>query len=140
MATLPEISYEDDIEIVGEPSKTWIIDKNTNQIKGVDDGLMAMQQLVDVLLNTERYKWQIYTDNFGVELEDLPGQDRAFIEAELPRKIEDAMSVDERIESVQNFSFTQTEMGALVCTFDVFTVFGTVTGTATVAEGVSNNA
>ena len=52
MATLPEISYEDDIEIVGEPSKTWIIDKNTNQIKGVDDGLMAMQQLVDVMLNT----------------------------------------------------------------------------------------
>lgn len=140
MATLPEISYEDDIEIVGEPSKTWIIDKNTNQIKGVDDGLMAMQQLVDVMLNTERYKWQIYTDNFGVELEGLPGEDRAFIEAELPRRIEEAMSIDDRIESVQNFKFTQTEMGSLVCTFDVNTVFGTVTGETTITEGVSENA
>ena len=140
MATLPEISYEDDIEIVGEPSKTWIIDKNTNQIKGVDDGLMAMQQLVDVMLNTERYKWQIYTDNFGVELEDLPGEDRAFIEAELPRRIEEAMSIDDRIESVQNFKFTQTEIGSLVGTFDVNTVFGMVTGETTIAEGVSENA
>ena len=128
MATLPEISYEDDIEIVGEPSKTWIIDRNTNQVKGIDDGILAMRQAVDILLNTERYTWQIYTDNFGVETEDLPGNDRAFIEAELPRRIEDAMSVDERIEGVENFVFTQTEPGSLLCTFDVNTVFGTVAG------------
>lgn len=128
MATLPEVGYEDDIEIVGEPSKTWIIDRNTNQVKGIGDGLPAMRQLVDVLLNTERYHWQIYTDNFGVETEDLPGNDRAFIEAELPRRIEDAMSVDERIEGVENFVFTQTEPGSLLCTFDVNTVFGTVAG------------
>lgn len=128
MATLPEAGYEDDIEIVGEPSKTWIIDRNTNQVKGIGDGLPAMRQLVDVLLNTERYYWQIYTDNFGVETEDLPGNDRAFIEAELPRRIEDAMSVDERIEGVENFVFTQTEPGSLLCTFDVNTVFGTVAG------------
>lgn len=128
MATLPEVGYEDDIEIVGEPSKTWIIDRNTNQVKGIGDGLPAMRQLVDVLLNTERYYWQIYTDNFGVETEDLPGNDRAFIEAELPRRIEDAMSVDERIEGVENFVFTQTEPGSLLCTFDVNTVFGTVAG------------
>lgn len=106
-----------------------------NQMAG-----MAMQQLVDVMLNTERYKWQIYTDNFGVELEDLPGEDRAFIEAELPRRIEEAMSIDDRIESVQNFKFTQTEIGSLVCTFDVNTVFGMVTGETTIAEGVSENA
>lgn len=128
MATLPEISYEDDIEIVGEPSKTWIIDRNTNQVKGIDDGILAMRQAVDILLNTERYTWQIYTDNFGVETDDLPGNDRAFIEAELPRRIEDAMSVDERIESVENFVFTQTQLGTLVCTFDVNTVYGTVGG------------
>ena len=128
MATLPEVGYEDDIEIVGEPSKTWIIDRNTNQVKGIGDGLPAMRQLVDILLNTERYYWQIYTDNFGVETEDLPGNDRAFIEAELPRRIEDAMSVDERIEGVENFVFTQTEPGSLLCTFDVNTVFGTVAG------------
>lgn len=128
MATLPEVGYEDDIEIVGEPSKTWIIDRNTNQVKGIGDGLPAMRQLVDVLLNTERYYWQIYTDNFGIETEDLPGNDRAFIEAELPRRIEDAMSVDNRIEGVENFVFTQTEPGSLLCTFDVNTVFGTVAG------------
>lgn len=128
MATLPEVGYEDDIEIVGEPSKTWIIDRNTNQVKGIGDGLPAMRQLVDVLLNTERYHWQIYTDNFGIETEDLPGNDQAFIEAELPRRIEDAMSVDERIESVTDFTFTQKETGSLLCTFNVNTVFGTVAG------------
>lgn len=128
MATLPEVGYEDDIEIVGEPSKTWIIDRNTNQVKGIGDGLPAMRQLVDVLLNTERYHWQIYTDNFGIETEDLPGNDQAFIEAELPRRIEDAMSVDDRIEGVENFVFAQTEPGSLLCTFDVNTVFGMVAG------------
>ena len=96
MDALPEVGMGDEIEIVSEPTKTWIIDKDSGRIAGIDEGIKAMVQAVDIILNTQRYKWQIYSANFGTELEDLPGNDRAYIEAEIPRRIEDALSVDDR--------------------------------------------
>lgn len=129
MDALPEIGMEDEIEIVSEPTKTWVIDKDSGRIAGIDEGIDAMSQAVDIILSTQRYKWQIYTANFGVELEDLPGNDRAYIEAELPRRVEDALSVDDRIESVSDFVFSEQESGSLFCYFNVSTVFGTfITG------------
>lgn len=125
MDLLPEAGLEDELELVSEPTKTWIIDKDSGRICGTDEGIRAMAQTVDVILNTQRYKWQIYTANFGTELDDLPGSDRAYIEADLPRRIEDALSVDDRIESVEDFMFSEPETGVLKCSFNVHTVFGT---------------
>ncbi len=127
MDALPEVGMGDEIEIVSEPTKTWIIDKDSGRIAGIDEGIKAMVQAVDIILNTQRYKWQIYSANFGTELEDLPGNDRAYIEAEIPRRIEDALSVDDRIESVTDYIFSEREPGGLACCFSVNTVFGTFT-------------
>lgn len=127
MNALPDIGMEEEIEIVSEPTKTWIIDKDSGRIAGIDEGIKAMMQAVEIILNTQRFKWQIYTANFGTELEDLPGNDRAYIEAEILRRVEDALSVDDRIESVLDFAFSECEPGGLLCHFNVSTIFGTFT-------------
>lgn len=115
---------ETEFEVVSDPTKTWILDRGTCRVIGTDDGLRAMVQTIDIILSTERYRWQIFTENFGIELEDIPGSDRAYIEAEIPRRIEDALSVDDRIESVEDFEFSQTQSGSLLCSFNVNTVWG----------------
>ncbi len=127
MATLPDtLSFDTDIEIVSQPSLTWIIDRASNQVKCMDDGLEAVRQAIEIALSTDRFRWQIYNSNFGQELQELIGEDEDYVMSELPRMIEDALSVDSRIIEVDNYVFTKNGDSMRV-TFDVLTVFGTVT-------------
>lgn len=124
MATLPEVAgFDTDIVIAAQPSKTWIIDRNTMQVAYMDEGLEAVRQAVEIALNIERFRWQIYNTNFGAELNDLVGDDEAYIEAELPRMVEDALSPDNRVVSVDNYTFSRSG-DALTVSFSVHTVFG----------------
>lgn len=133
MATLPQnVGLNTEIEYVDRPTNTYIIDWSSKQIRGMDAGLAAMRQAVEIILACERYKWQIYTSNFGSELEDLPGEDFALLEAEIPRRINDAFSVDNRILETQNWTFKDNGDGSMTVSFNVVTVFGTVSEEVTV--------
>jgi hypothetical protein len=89
----------------------------------MDEGREAVRQAVEIALNVGRFRWQIYNTNFGAELNDLVGDDEAYIEAELPRMVEDALSPDNRVVSVDNYAFSR-RGDALSVSFSVHTVFG----------------
>lgn len=120
---LPEDVNVADVDFSEEPSNTFIA--GNGQIVGMDDGLTALTQAVHIILTTERYRYQIYSGNFGVSLDDLIGQDKDYIRAALPERIKDAFSVDDRIIGVQNFVFDFQGDRAFI-TFDVVTVYGTI--------------
>lgn len=127
MATLPEgVGLTISVDYVDKPTNTFIIDWSSRQISGMDSGLAAMRQAVEIILQNERFKWQIYTSDFGAELECLVGEEYDYIISELPRRIEEAFSVDKRILSAENFVFSEEGNGTLFCSFDVVTVFGTL--------------
>lgn len=125
MATLPEvIGFDTDIVIASQPSKTWIIDRNTMQVACMDDGLEAVRQAVEIALDVERFRWTIYSANFGSELDELVGQDEALITAEIPRLVEGALSQDDRIVQVEDYVFTRTGPDSMHVSFTVHTVYG----------------
>lgn len=127
MATIPEnVDLNTEIKYADLPTNTFIIDWTSKQISRMDSGLDAMRQAVEIILRNERFRWQIYDSNFGSELEDLPGEEYDYIVSEIPRRIADAFSVDNRILSTENFSFSRLESGDLTVMFDVITVFGTL--------------
>ena len=113
------ISFEE------ESTNTFIANTDVGQIAGMDGGLEAMRQAVEIILTTKRYNWQIYSENFGIELDDLVGEDPDYIKTVLPTRVRDAFSVDNRILSAQNFVFNF-EADRATVTFDVITVYGTV--------------
>ena len=90
----------------------------------MNDNLEAMRQAVEILLTTKRFNHQIYTENFGIELDDLIGEEPDYIESVFPERIREAFSIDDRILSEQNYVFT-TVGDTMTITFDVVTVFGT---------------
>ena len=114
------------LEYTELPTNTFIIDWSSRQIAGIGTGLDAMRQAVEIILANERFRWQIYDSNFGVELEGLIGDDLDYIKAEIPRRIEEAFSADSRILSVDNYVFTETSPGVLSVSFDVQTVYGAI--------------
>ena len=125
MATLPEvIGFDTDIVIASQPSKTWIIDRDTMQVAYMDDGLEAVRQAVEIALDVERFRWTIYSANFGSELGELVGQDEALITAEIPRLVEGALSQDDRVVQVEDYVFTRTGPDSMHVSFTVRTVYG----------------
>lgn len=125
MATLPDIGFATDIVITAQPSKTWIIDRDTMQVAYMDSGLESVRQAVEIALNVERYRWTIYSANFGSELSGLTGEDEAYIIAELPRMVEDALSPDSRVVAVDDYVFSRNG-DSMTVTFTVHTVYGDI--------------
>lgn len=127
MATLPEVvGFDTDIVVASQPSKTWIIDRNTMQVSCMDKGLEAVRQAVEIALNVERYRWTIYSANYGSELDGLVGEDEAYIIAEIPRLVEGALSPDSRVVSVDDYTYTRTDANSLTVSFTVHTVYGDI--------------
>ena len=125
MATLPEVvGFDTDIVIASQPSRTWIIDRNTMQVASMDEGLEAVRQAVEIALSVERFRWTIYSANFGSELDELIGQDEALITAEIPRLVEGALSQDDRVVQVEDYVFTRTGPDSMHVSFTVRTVYG----------------
>ena len=126
MATLPDgVGLDVSLKHTEQPTNTFLIDWSSGQISGMDEGLKAMRQAVEIVLQNERFRWQIYDSNFGTELEDLIGEEYDYIVSELPRRIEEAFSMDSRILSIENFQFAEQGSGK-VTVFDVVTVYGTL--------------
>ena len=125
MASLPDVvGFDTDIVIASQPSKTWIIDRSTMQVACMDDGLEAVRQAVEFALDVERFRWTIYSANFGSELDELVGQDEALITAEIPRLVEGALSLDDRVVQVEDYVFTRTGPDSMHVSFSVRTVYG----------------
>lgn len=118
------MGFDTDIVVASQPSKTWIIDRNTMQVSGMDKGLEAVRQAVEIALNVERYRWTIYSANYGSELDGLVGEDEAYIIAEIPRLVEGALSPDSRVVSVDDYTYTRTDTNSLTVSFTVHTVYG----------------
>jgi len=96
-----------------------------NRILGMVDGLDAVRQAIEKILATERFRYSIYSENYGVELNRFIGADIEFVRADLARTIEEALQADERISGISNFEIErQQEKDTLVCYYDVDTVEG----------------
>ena len=122
--TLPDIiGFDTDIQITSRPSRTWIIDRDTMQVGYMDEGLESVRQAVEIALNVERFRWQIYNTNSGNELNELIGDDADYIQSEFPRMVDDALSVDDRVIDTADYVFS-VNGDAMSVSFTVNTVFG----------------
>lgn len=113
-----------DIKIIERPSKTYKMDLENNIIVGYTDNLEAMRQAVYKIIRTERYKYIIYSWDYGIELEDLFGMPVSYCIPEIERRIIEALEQDTRILEVTNFEFENPKRGVVYVKFEVYTIFG----------------
>ncbi|MFR0929433.1 MAG: DUF2634 domain-containing protein [Monoglobus pectinilyticus] len=120
-AISPEIFKS--FEFKSTPSKTYKIDFEQNRIIGMADEVEAVEQAIYFILRTERYKYIIYSRDYGIELEDLYGKQKQYVIPQLGKRILDALMQDDRITSVSGFSFS-CEQNKYTVKFTVGTVYG----------------
>jgi phage baseplate assembly protein W len=114
-----------DFVIVKQSSKGYKINDTKKNIAGMTDELEAVKQAIYLILNTERYQYEIYSWNYGVELQSLFGAPQNYAYPELKRRITEALVQDDRINSVDNFSFDH-KKGEVSIQFTVHTIFGDI--------------
>lgn len=115
-----------------QPSRTYKLDIDRGRIRGMTDEADAMLQAVYLILSVERYQYPIYSYNYGVELADLIGQPKDYVMSEAKRRITEALTQDDRIESVDGWAFETTKK-SVIATFTVHTIFGDIETTKEVA-------
>lgn len=120
----------DDLDLIEfameqQPSRTYKLDISRGRVKGVTEGADALLQAVYLILSVERYQYPIYSYNYGVELVDLIGQPKDFVMSEVKRRITEALTQDDRINSVDGWEFESTKK-ALVVTSTAHSIYGDI--------------
>ena len=110
---------------ISQPSLTWYCDQAAGRIQGTVDNYDAVFQAVQIIMNTERFYWQIYKPSSGVTLTDLIGQNPGYVAAMLQRRCREALKMDDRVIDIDSFSYTF-DGSNLTATFRVLTVYGNI--------------
>lgn len=114
-----------DLTLSDEIEQTRTYKVSTDKIQGIADGLTALQQTIEHILNTERFEYPVYTLDYGLRTDDLIGKDREYVEAELQRRIRECLLTDDRVTGVVNFQFA-VDGDEMLCTFDVESIYKTI--------------
>lgn len=127
MALLPDASLNEiaEFKIKTQPNKTYKMLIEDEKVLGDTDDLEAIEQACYKVLNTERYRYVIYSWNYGIELQDLFGKPIPYVFSELPRRIREALIQDDRVSDVTNFDLSN-QKGNVLAKFEVITEKGIV--------------
>ncbi len=117
---------DQEFEIEEQPSKTYKMNLDRNSIQGFTDGRDAMNQMIFRTLTTERYQYIIYPWWYGIETLDLYGEPVTYVCPELERRITEALTVDTRVISVDDFQHDISTKGVVRTTFTVHTIYGDI--------------
>lgn len=115
------------LRVENQTSKTYKLDLEKKRIVGKIDNEDAILQLVLKILHTERYAYVIYSQNYGVELDRLIGQDYNFIVSDIERTMTDALLADDRILSITDFKTEQDTIDTMSVSFTVNSIIGQAT-------------
>ena len=96
------------VEVIQQPrpTRTYKLDFDKGAVGGTIEGKDALKQFIYKAIITARFRFPIYDDQYGCELEDLIGQDIPFelFETEVKRVIREALIYDDRVLDVRNFN------------------------------------
>lgn len=103
---------------------TWNLEQMRGEkIRGMD----SLCQSIRLALEVPRYRYPIYSWQYGSELETLIGSGFEEVSEKAPAMIRDALERDDRIESVDGFVIARSEQrGAADISFTVHSRLGNV--------------
>ena len=81
-----EMEINNNVVIQKIPTLTYRVQKEKEIVSGTVDELEAMKQAVFKILFTERYQYEIYNWEYGMELRDLFGRAKSYVIPEIDRK------------------------------------------------------
>ena len=69
---------------------------SAEKIESFVDGLESLRQAIYKVLATEQYEYPIYSFKYGIAWEELIGEERPYVRAEMKRMIQEVLLLDIR--------------------------------------------
>jgi hypothetical protein len=85
-----------------------------------------MVQAYDKMFDTERFAYVIYTENYGIEFDSLPGESMDFVLGIFESRCREAIFSDDRTLSVENFQITPIDKESIVVSMTINTIHGII--------------
>lgn len=98
----------DELDEMPQEYRTYKIDFSSKRIAGKTEGLEAVAQAAWKAMQTRRFAHLLYDDQYGNDLFNKVSESDltdAYLQSEVPKMIEDALMVDERITEVSNIQY-----------------------------------
>lgn len=96
-------AIEEEEETTIAPSQTWRIDfENGRLTSAIIDGEDAVKQMAVIVVQTQRGRYFIYDEDFGVSADEIMAADLpiALATDEMAQEVAEAIEQDDRVESV----------------------------------------
>lgn len=90
--------------------RTYKLDLENKRIIGYVDSYEAVVQNVLKTILTERYAYEIYTSDIGMEMEKYIGEDFDYIKANFKKELLDALKIDDRVKGIEDIEITKTDI------------------------------
>ena len=98
--------------------------ETVSRIKGSVDGLEALEQWIGHVFDTERFKYHIYPDWYGIELEQYLKRPYTYFLGTIEKTIKNALLVSRRIRNIKINEIKQIGKSDASVTFTVCSIFG----------------
>ena len=106
--------------------KSYKLDMENQRIIHTVEGQEAYWQFVQKSLSTEKYYWDLYSENFGLRnMQSYIGKDKEYIMAHFPQDVRDCLMTDPFKRTIDIDSFEYEDVpGGVLCRCRVISVFG----------------
>ena len=114
--------------VSGTGLSEWGVNFDTGQLTGETvDGSEAVKCWIWKALMTQRFRWALYTWNYGSELESYIGRvlSDEYLKTDVKLALEDCLLINEEIKSITNYS-AYVEGDVLYISFTAVTKYGPV--------------
>ena len=114
---------ENDFQEYEEPSltHTMYLTEDEKRFLGKVDDEAAIKQAILKILCTDRYEHEIYSWDYGIEINDLIGKSTLYVLSEIEERVTDAVTADDRIEAVEDFTAVAVDKHTIYITFTAVT-------------------
>lgn len=93
------------VEFATFSDEEWAVDFQNGCTSDPEASLQTVRQAVRCALETQRFDYPTMGNNFGMDWRGLLGRDTEYVKSEIAYRIRDALSIDDRITSVERFEF-----------------------------------
>lgn len=121
-----QIEEQSQTASVVEMPKEYGVDFETGQLTGgIVEGIEAVKVWIWMCLHTQRFRYPLYSWDYGADLEQYIGQTitEDFLNADCEDEIREALTVNPYIEDIEDFK-ASFDNGYLYISFKAVTKFG----------------
>lgn len=129
---------EEDLDEAEVIYRTYRMDFANRRIIGMTDGMDAAAQAMFKALQTRRFAYLIYDDQYGSDLYNKIGNvslSKSYLDTDIPVMIEDAFLNDDTILSIDGLSYEIADIDSVYVKFSALTIYGDVDIEGVIADG-----